>query len=455
MTYSIPTLRRAATVALLSAATVLSAASAPAAPTAARSDQPLLATPDQVEAEQTLIELLKDPELKAAQQRVRQQLAQSAIGQTRDGAARIDEVVAQWTNSLAFKELIAGRQTPAILWGTDDTPRTWLGHTLGGVGTSGDNPDHIYRSSSVDGGGRYEITGKFDPARRPAQFVLSFHATQIENSAVAGNGADFKQLSLLTDKDIAVSPDGSFRVTLGGDAPAGGGNHVALVPGTVGIGIRDVLSDWNQIPARLTIKRQDTDTSVPLDKQGVRKRVIEKLEGYVKFWSRYPETWFGGLKPNAISGPVPREGGWGYLAGLRFQLQPDEAILVTTANGGAQYTGIQVVDPWMIAPNGKQHLTSFNASQAKPNADGTYSFVITPRDPGVVNWLDTGGVHDGFAVLRWQNLPRGTPGEGLLRDFRVIKLADAAKLQGVALSNPSDRHVQLSQRAAGYANRTR
>jgi hypothetical protein len=109
----------------------------------------------------------------------------------------------------------------------------------------------------------------------------------------------------------------------------------------------------------------------------------------------------------------------------------------------------------MIAPDGKKHLTCFNASQAKPNADGTYSFVITPNDPGVANWLDTGGLHDGFAVLRWQNLPQGTPGEGLLRDFRVIKLADAVKLPGIALSSPSDRKAQLSDRATSYANRTR
>ena len=49
----------------------------------------------------------------------------------------------------------------------DDTPRTWLGHTLGGVGTAGDNPDNIYRLAYLDGAGRYAIEGKIDPAHRP------------------------------------------------------------------------------------------------------------------------------------------------------------------------------------------------------------------------------------------------------------------------------------------------
>ena len=34
---------------------------------------------------------------------------------------------------------------------------SWLGHTLGGVGTAGDNPDNIYRLAYLDGTGRYEI----------------------------------------------------------------------------------------------------------------------------------------------------------------------------------------------------------------------------------------------------------------------------------------------------------
>jgi len=458
MAQGIKAIGKSVAIALISSTALLSATVAPAqASSVAQAARPLLATPEQVEAELFLIELLDDPELKAAQARVKSELAQTEIGKTRDGAARIDEVVAQWTNSLTFKELLVGRAAPAILWGTDDTPRSWLGHRLGGVGTSGDNPDHIYRSSAVDGEGRYEITGKFDPKRRPAQFVVASSRLvpeeQIKLSAQsAGLGG---KTTVLADRDIPVAADGSFRITVGGEASAGT-PHIPLEPGTIGVGFRDVLSDWgNQRPAQLTIRRLDRHEAKPLDRAAVKRRVIERLGPYIRFWSAFPTTWFGGLKPNSISGPLPREGGWGYLAGLRFQLQPDEAILVRTGRGGAQYNGIQVIDPWMIAPDGTKHLTSLNPSQARPDADGSYSFVISPADPGIANWLDSGGLHDGFAVLRWQNLPTGVKGEDLLREFKVIKRADAARLDGVARITPAERSAQLAEHADGYAQRTR
>jgi hypothetical protein len=109
----------------------------------------------------------------------------------------------------------------------------------------------------------------------------------------------------------------------------------------------------------------------------------------------------------------------------------------------------------MIASSAKAYQTSLNLSQVKPNADGNLTYVIAPRDPGVANWLDSSGLHDGFAVLRWQGLPAGTTGETLLRDFRVIKLADAAKIAGIALATPQQRKAALASRAEGYANRTR
>ncbi|HEX8055814.1 MAG TPA: hypothetical protein VF481_04090 [Novosphingobium sp.] len=451
-------IRRFAGIAVVALAAAVPAI-VPAAPARAQAAQPVLATPAQLEAEQALIALLADPEVKAAQARVKAALAQTEIGKTADGAARIEEVVAQWTNSLTFKELLVDRPQPVVLWGTDDTPRTWLGHTLGGVGTSGDNPDHIYRSSAVDGSGRYELVGKFDPARRPVQFVVASSALipedQIKslNANSAGLGG---KTTVLSDRDLKVGADGTFRIAIGGPAPTDGTPYIALDPGTIGVGFRDVLSDWDrQQPASLTIRRLDSQATKPLDRGDLKRRVIERLGSYVRFWSAFPNSWFGGLQPNTISKAVPREGGWGYLAGLRFSLKPDEAILVTTTRGGAQYQGIQVTDPWMIAADGRRHLTSLNPTQVKADADGTFSFVIAARDPGVANWLDTAGLHDGYAVLRWQNFAAASTGEGLLRDFKVIKLADAAKVPGIATITPEERRAQVAGHAASYTKRAR
>jgi hypothetical protein len=240
--------------------------------------KPLLATPDQVEAEKTLLDLLPDPELRALQATIKADLAKSTIGQTPDGAARIDYAIDEWTNSLIFKEIIAARGTPALIWSTDDTPRTWLGYTLGGAGTSGDNPDFIYRSAEIAGEGRYEITGRFAAKDKAQQLILSVYGAQSPQAPLAKNKADMGNLlALLTDRDLKVAPDGSFRVTFGAPSAGDRPNHVATGPGPISVGFRDVLADWKQRPTQLSIRRLDATGTVPLDKADVRKRVLAKL----------------------------------------------------------------------------------------------------------------------------------------------------------------------------------
>ena len=39
-------------------------------------------------------------------------------------------------------------------------------------------------------------------------------------------------------------------------------------------------------------------------------------------------------------------------------------------------------------------------------SDGGYRFVVSPRDPGVHNWVDTGGLSQGVLYARIQS-PRG------------------------------------------------
>jgi hypothetical protein len=73
----------------------------------------------------------------------------------------------------------------------------------------------------------------------------------------------------------------------------------------------------------------------------------------------------------------------------------------------------------------------------------------------VANWLDTTGLHDGFAIVRWQAIPQGMSSEGLMRGFRVVKLADVANLKGVARVTPQQRRAQLAKRATDWAKRLR
>jgi hypothetical protein len=220
------------------------------------------------------------------------------------------------------------------------------------------------------------------------------------------------------------------------------------------LGVRDVLLDWSHRPSSLTLRRLDPVPPKALDLAALKQRIYAHLPDYVRFWAAYPDLWFGGLKPNTISKPLGRYGGFGFVAGLRFQPAPHQAVVVTTVSGGAGYTGFQLTDPWMIAPDARRNQVSLNLSQATPNPDGSFTYVIASQDPGAANWLDTAGLEDGYGIMRWQVVPRDMKGEGLIRDFRVVALSEFARMD-VPRVSPEERRNRVAARASGYASRAR
>jgi hypothetical protein len=363
------------------------------------------------------------------------------------------------SNSLILKEVATYRATPAILWTTEDSPRAWRGRKIGCVGTAGDNPDNIYRMAVVQGSERWEFSGRFPAKNRASQFIVQLGPGEpgFAPKFSVSNPEAMAVLGVFTDRSLAIGPDGRWRFTVGGPAGAEGNaaQHVVTPDGPIGVGFRDSMADWRQEGARLAMRRLDPPAARAYDQGELRRRVVGRLGDYVRTWADFPNHWFGGLKQNTYGGPQGREGAWGFVAGLRFSLAEDEALAVTISPGNASYTGFQVVDPWTMASDAQTNLTSLNLAQTTPDQDGNFTYVIAPSDPGVANWLDTTGLRDGFGVIRWQGTPAGATKDGLLRSFRVIKLADAIKLPGVALTTPARRQAQIARRAQEWVGRLR
>ena len=194
-------------------------------------------------------------------------------------------------------------------------------------------------------------------------------------------------------------------------------------------------------------------TAEPLDYAEIKRNLIKDLPGYIHFWANFPTIWFGGLEPNTISAARGRVGGWGFVAGMNFALAPDEAGIVTTTRGDAAYTGFQLNNPWMIQSDAKLNQVCLNSSQVKPSPDGSFTYVISQGDPGVANWLDTVGVNSGIGILRWQKVPKEMTSDGLIREFRVVKLSEVASMTQLPRVSPEQRRTEIAARAAAYASR--
>src|SRR5262249_11754928 len=85
-----------------------------------------------------------------------------------------------------------------------------------------------------------------------------------------------------------------------------------------------------------------------------------------------------------------------------FEFKPGEAlILETEMPKKSHYWNVQLNDP---LPNGGEDIhrpSSLKGHNARIDGDGRFRAVIAVDDPGVPNWLDTGGFCEGNCLGRW------------------------------------------------------
>jgi hypothetical protein len=181
------------------------------------------------------------------------------------------------------------------------------------------------------------------------------------------------------------------------------------------------------------------------------------MPAWVHFWSHFKDDFLGLPPSNSFSGPHGREGGWGYLAGGRFRLAADEALIVTTDPADSYYTGFQISDPWTISPDPMVRLVSLNSSQVAPNPDGTLTFALAAVDPGLANWIDTTNLAEGWMLIRWQGVPASADPAVFLRETRLVSLdnIEAEIPATVPRIDVAGRRRQLAERVRSHGTRTR
>ncbi|OWY60900.1 hypothetical protein B7486_66690, partial [cyanobacterium TDX16] len=143
-----------------------------------------------------------------------------------------------------------------------------------------------------------------------------------------------------------------------------------------------------------------------------------------------------------------------YVGG-HFQLEDDEAFVIDLDDGGAAYFTVPISNVWGTTMGVRDRTGSLNKAQSAPNADGTWTYVISLADPGVHNWVDPGGLSEGILTLRMAEFPGKRPTESLSASGQVVKLADLESVlpEGTRTVTSAERAVQLEARAAAYDRR--
>lgn len=409
-------------------------------------------------------------------------------GPDRENLDRLDAAVDAYALASAFQQQLLNSNKPTVVMQVAP-PHAWFGQNVGASRILYDNPDTVYRFMGVNGASSYVITGKFaDLDHLPADTTFSVL------TGLTGNTA-----AVLTKDQLVIGEDGSFTVTVDSKPANGRVNHLQVTADTTLIATRNTLSDWeNQQPMSLEITRVGGPPNSLFSQLGgfaipgigpavVRSKLltavvslipplpfvppvlrgavtavimalgIQREETYMAVATKDPATGER-IEPNVLKNPTRNAE---FLATQLqsagyFQLADDEALVITIDRAGAGYFIVPVTDDWTITKDYWNEQTSLNNVQsvADDAADTTYTIVVSPTDPGVANWVSTGGLNQGTISIRFQDID---PAVAQLPTVsaRVVALGDLASIlpADTEYVTAAQRAVQIATRKAGFDNR--
>lgn len=296
-------------------------------------------------------------------------------------------------------------------------------------------PDCLYLRATLRGGETYRLFGN----RGTARYVGLQTMNRIASTA-----------NFLVD-ELDVDADGDFEVVLSADEHEGNwmridGDHPTLV-------VRHFFYDWDteqpsvlhieRIGAEVALKGRSAAADVAVCRQ------ISALGEFVHDNLKFFLDFNAGPPVNGFMPPIDRSA-MGAAAENRpvigrYELEPDEALILEVEPPEGVYWSYSIGNQWWETIHYGRHQSSLNAHQAKVDADGILRVVISARDPGVANWLDTAGHSNGAMILRCvrtETAPTPTA--------RVVKFDDV-----LSALPPDTAKVSAGERAAILAARRR
>ena len=320
-------------------------------------------------------------------------------------------------------------------------------YTLGGT-----SPDFYYGALFLDGRRRYKISGRFGDFKIILMQVYSH---------LLGH----PQSKMLTNVDFATfeqGPDGSFEAIV--SASPQPGNWVPLDPDSEYnfIFLRRMTDDWHGDRGELDIVPLDTPAPHRDLDEAVMAQRIDMAAHFLRFVAK---QWGVGiydlyLAKNGgrknVTTVVPGESiasdyigspSTNYVFGV-YDIAADEALIIDSEVPQAGYWSLQIMDVWCRALDFIHRQTDVNMARAVVDRDGRYRSVIALSDPGVANWLDPMGRHEGTIC------GRSYQSRALLA-APVTKLVKLAELPqhlpaDTTFVTPQQRQAALEHRRRGY-----
>jgi hypothetical protein len=291
------------------------------------------------------------------------------------------------------------------------------------------NADTIYRSAKLTPGGTYRLRGEIGSMRMAVITEAGPRPPQIPGQTMPNLGPPRTVHDL---NKLPVDAQGRYDVVLSSERPkAHTGEWWQISPTTNSLQLRLVSSDWaKEREPTLSIERLDVPPQRPRPSAATLEARLRALplaidfiatlfvnhvdalrrDGFVNKLKVFDNSQGGGLQ------------GQFYYEGV-YDLADDEALIISAkAPSQCLYRSLILTNELYETTDWYNNHSSLNDAQAPLDKDGVLRIVVSARDPGVPNWLDTAGHPTGIIQGRWTEC-----NEHPIPEVVKVKAADVRK----------------------------
>ncbi len=288
----------------------------------------------------------------------------------------------------------------------------------------GPAPDGEYFLAMIDGHHRYRVRG-----HRGTSAYLGFQV-------LAGAGLTPRRMAAyISDRDLSLTDDGAFSLVLAAQEPTaeelGDGQWIPIPEDSSAILVREYIADRaTETLAGIDIEPLDPPALPPPPTD---ETLAEQLTGMA--WSIAKLTTLHRTirpelleQPNHLVTAEAAELGAAdttpdnlYMIGT-FRLEPDQALVIDLVPPDTRYWSVTVENIWHECIDPRRRRSSITNAGAVGDGKGGARIIVAAADPGVDNWLDTGGRHRGFVTVRWLDNPDPPP-----VTTRVLPIAEVCR----------------------------
>lgn len=268
------------------------------------------------------------------------------------------------------------------------------------------SPDAVYHYTRLNGAYTYRIKGKRGSA----------HVFQL--STWNNNCSSLTDYRLVAKADSAtderLSADSEVDIILSRTPHEG--LWLELPEGECELFIRQYYADWDtEKPAELVIERVGAIYPPP----SLTQEVFNERMKMVNDWLRTQSNYFvKSVRRHLAANPGQMEQldipeafqDNRYIVG-HYRCEMDEAILLEFTPPKGVFWSLQLSNIAWEAMDYHMRQSSLNHHQAAVDTDGNVRMIISQRDPGIANWLDSSGRSLGLLAGRWyrcDDAPRPT-----------------------------------------------